>query len=95
MSSNEIISICQQLSSEGKQPSVALIKARLANKQPLPSIIAGLKQWQANPNAKVEERSVEAESATTLPLEQRVAQLEAEVLELKSVIKQLQAEFEK
>lgn len=94
MSSNEIISICQQLSSEGKQPSVALIKARLANKQPLPSIIAGLKQWQANPNSKIKEQTVEQESVTTLPLEQRVTQLEKEVLELKNIIKQLQAESE-
>lgn len=95
MSSYEIISVCQQLASEGKEPSVALIKARLSNKQPLPMIIAGLKQWQANPNVKAEAEPIEQKGEATLPLEQRVAQLEAEVLELKNIIKQLQAESEK
>lgn len=90
MSSNEIISVCQQIAQEGKEPSVALIKARLINKQPLPTIVAGLKQWRANPNAIIEQSAKEPVDQDALPLEQRVAKLEAEVMELKSMIKQLQ-----
>jgi len=91
MSSSEIISICQQLSKEGKEPSVALIKARLSRPAPMPFVIAGLKQWRANPDMKVEQQDEgkEPKSAQNQSLEQRVSALELEVKELKQLIKQL------
>ena len=89
MSHLEIIQICQQLSKEGKQPSVALIKARLIKKQPLPNIIAGFKQWQANPNQTIENKQVEPKANSTLSLEQKVDALQNEVQELKAELGQL------
>ena len=95
MSSNEIFSVCQQLDKEGKEPSVALIKARLSIKQPLPTIVAGLKYWRANPNSSAVQEIKQETKSTILPLEQRVEQLEAEVSELKDLIRKLQAESAK
>lgn len=96
MNNQEIISICQQLSKEGKEPSVALIKARLSKPAPMPFVIGGLKQWRANPNIKLENTSDEKDSssAPTQSLEQRVSALEEEVKELKVIIAKLQAESE-
>lgn len=50
---DRIILIAQQIAKEGKTPNTALIKARLPKNVPLPSIIAGLKQWQENPNKEI------------------------------------------
>ena len=75
MSNSEIYNVCNQLVNEGKEPSVALIKARLVKKQPLPLLIAGLQQWKNDPTAAVEEQPTET-SPEPLSLEQRVEQLE-------------------
>ncbi|NVK24417.1 MAG: hypothetical protein HWE10_05785 [Gammaproteobacteria bacterium] len=92
MNTANVIEVCQQLTDEGKQPSVALIKPRLAQPLPMPTIIAGLKSFKANPKQKVPTNITGNESsATPLTLEQRVAQLESEVTELKSLIAKLQA----
>lgn len=81
MNTSEIINICQQLQQEGKEPSIALIKARLTKGQPMPALIAGLQQWRANPNVKFTPSEV-PEQKMELTLEQRVAQLELQVAEL-------------
>lgn len=75
MSNSEIYNVCNQLVSEGKEPSVALIKARLVKKQPLPLLIAGLQQWKNDPNKVVEVETPET-PLEPLSLEQRVEQLE-------------------
>ena len=94
MSNEKIIAVCQQLSKEGKEPSVALVKSRLGQPLPMPLIIAGIKQWRANPNAELPQNTeaTPSDSAPTQSLEQRVDTLEQEVKELKAVIKKLQAE---
>ncbi len=46
----EILVIANQLANDGKQPSVALVKAKLTKKVPLPTIISCLKTWQHDPN---------------------------------------------
>ncbi len=91
MSNQEIISICQQLSAQGKDPSVALIKARLSTPVPMPLIIAGLKQWRANPDIKLDKKELELkpDSNTDSTLADRVSVLEKEVEELKNIIRQL------
>lgn len=96
MNNEEIISICQQLSEEGKEPTVALIKARLSKPAPMPFVIGGLKQWRANPNVKLENRSEVNDSSTpTQTIEQRVSALEEEVKDLKMVIAKLLAASER
>ena len=68
-----------------------MIKARLTQTLPLPMIIAGLKSYKANPKQTVVEQRTEAPTKASTSLEQRVQQLETEVLELKKIILQLQA----
>lgn len=90
MSTAEVISICQQLANEGKEPSVALIKARLTKVVPLPTVIAGFKSYKANPKQalpEVEQGTVQVADKT---LEARVKQLEQELEELKVIVKKLQ-----
>ena len=50
---DHIILLAQQISQEGKVPSIALLKARLPKNVPLPSIIQGLKLWKENPQKAV------------------------------------------
>ncbi len=47
--SNEILVCANQLANQGKKPSVALVKAKLTKKVPLPAIISALKNWQYDP----------------------------------------------
>ena len=91
MSTSEIVNICQQLASEGKEPSVALIKARLTQTLPLPMIIAGLKSYKANPKQTLVEQRTKAPTKASTSLEQRVKQLETELFVLKKTIPQLQS----
>lgn len=87
MSNSEIISICQALKREGKQPSIALIKGRAAKGTPMPMLISGLQQWRTNPNAEVAPSDKKAELNTEdKTLEQRVKDLEQEVAYLKSLL---------
>ena len=88
MSNAEINQICHQLAEEGKEPSVALIKARLSQKAPLPTIISGLQQWKNNPNHVVKETPTQQVSREK-GLEQRVADLEKTVETLKAQIQHL------
>jgi len=46
----EILVIANELANEGKKPSVALIKTRLTQTIPLPTIISVLKNWQHQPD---------------------------------------------
>ena len=48
--SEEIITIANTLANDGKQPTVALIKAKLTSRVPLPEIIRLLKTWQHDPS---------------------------------------------
>lgn len=93
MNTENIIAICQQLKAQGKEPSVALIKARLTTPTALPVIISGLKQWRTQPDIKVnnpEPMTNQADSAEQ-SLTERVEVLEQQVSALTQMIKQLQA----
>lgn len=50
---DRIILIAQQIAKEGKQPNIALIKARLPKNVPLPAIIQGLKIWMNDPDKTI------------------------------------------
>ncbi|QTH63987.1 hypothetical protein J1N51_00360 [Psychrosphaera ytuae] len=95
MNNQEIITICQQLESEGKSPTVALVKARMAGPKVLPVIIAGIKQYQANPTLKVtdtadeENDNLRAEPTAEGELAQRVEILEAQVEKLTQLVESL------
>ena len=89
MNTAEVITICQQLTNEGKEPSVALIKSRLSQATPLPLVIAGLKTFKANPSHIESEIKQETPEPVKIELEQRVESLEQQVAELKRQLSQL------
>ncbi|SMY18087.1 MULTISPECIES: hypothetical protein [Photobacterium] len=83
----EIEQAIKQLVIENKQPSVALIKARLTTSLPIPVIIKALQAWQKNakvPHIEKQQR--------VLTAEQRIEQLEQQVLALSTRLARLEAE---
>ena len=88
MSNQEIITICQQLHSEGKTPSVALIKSRLSGPVSMPIIISAIKSWKNNPKQQVTD-TLTRPKENHPTLEDRVAKLEDQVNDLLKVIDSL------
>ena len=46
--SNELERVLQQLSFEGKEPTVALVKSRLNTAVPIPALITVIKSWKVS-----------------------------------------------
>lgn len=84
--SQDLQQAIQSLVSEGKQPSVALVKARLAQNVPMPIIIQALQSWKMN--AKVPKIT---EHKREISLEQRIEQLEQQVAILTQRLSQLES----
>ncbi|BAX54026.1 hypothetical protein PDPUS_1_02652 [Photobacterium damselae subsp. piscicida] len=84
--SQDLQQAIQSLVSEGKQPSVALMKARLAQNVPMPIIIQALQSWKKN--AKVPKIT---EHKREISLEQRIEQLERQVAILTQRLSQLES----
>jgi len=75
--SQELKEILEQLHSEGKEATVAMVKARLSTPVPMPALITTIKSWkQSNRVPKVE---VASQQETQLD---RVTELEKQVAEL-------------
>ncbi|GAB2666218.1 hypothetical protein [Vibrio panuliri] len=75
--SRELEQVIDQLVREGKEPSVALVKARLKTSVPMPALITTIKSW------KNSQRVPKVEVATKENAESdRIAQLEALVRDL-------------
>jgi len=89
MNTAEVVAICQQLTQEGKEPSVALVKSRLTQSLPLPLVIAGLKSFKANPKQETKVSEPDEQNQEPQSLEQRVKFLENEVQELKTMLQSL------
>lgn len=87
--SSEITQALEQainsLVAEGKEPSVALIKSRLANPLPMPLIIKALQAWKKNAKVPKIEKT-----EPTISIEERVKQLEQQVAALTARIEQLE-----
>ena len=73
------------LVAEGKEPSVALIKSRLATPLPMPLIIKALQAWKKNAKIPKIEKTAQPRSQ-----EERISQLEKQVAELSARIEQLE-----
>ncbi|ELR63321.1 hypothetical protein C942_03854 [Photobacterium marinum] len=87
--SSEITQALEQainsLVAEGKEPSVALIKSRLADPLPMPLIIKALQAWKKNAKVpKIEKKE------PTISMEERVKQLEQQIAALTARIEQLE-----
>ncbi|WP_319535293.1 hypothetical protein [uncultured Vibrio sp.] len=80
----ELEAVLEQLQQEGKEPSVALVKARMRTPVPMPALIATIKSWKSvNRVPKIEvaaQKTSQEDRLTTL--ENTIAQLTARVEEL-------------
>ncbi|UYI46424.1 hypothetical protein OFO16_11310 [Vibrio natriegens] len=80
----ELETVMEQLQQEGKEPSVALVKARMKTPVPMPALITALKSWKsANRVPKIEiaaQKTSEEDRLTAL--ENTIAQLTARIAEL-------------
>ncbi|KJF85196.1 hypothetical protein [Photobacterium phosphoreum] len=82
----EIEQAIASLVADNKQPSIALIKARLTTPLPIPVIIKALQAWQKNakvPHIEKQQR--------VLTADQRIEQLEQQVLALSTRLARLEA----
>ena len=77
--SAEIEQVMNALHAEGKQPTIALVKARLTSKVPMPALVTVIKSWKSS--QKVPKVEVAAEQVEQ-PLELRVKELEQQVAAL-------------
>ena len=86
--SQELKEILEQLRKEGKEPTVALVKARLSTVIPMPALITTIKSWKsANRVPKVEVAAKTTNDACTITeLEKQVAELTARVALLEKKI---------
>ncbi|MDW6003356.1 hypothetical protein [Vibrio mangrovi] len=85
--SQELESVISQLVDEGKEPTVALVKARLSTKVPIPAIVTTIKRWKSSRQVPKIEVAVQPSVSAT---EERIAQLEQRVADLLSRVEQLE-----
>lgn len=73
----ELEAILTSLHNEGKEPCVALVKARLSTSVPMPALITAIKSWKsANRVPKIEIAATSANETDRISvLEQQVADL--------------------
>lgn len=98
---DEISILANQIANKGSKPTVALIKAKLNKKVPLPVIISTLKAWQHDPSfiALPEEKQIITEKDTAnsfakinsleQELHNELTDMKKEIVELKQLVKQL------
>ncbi|MCG9684309.1 hypothetical protein L1D31_17365 [Vibrio sp. Isolate23] len=86
--SQELREVLEQLQKEGKEPTVALVKARLSTVVPMPALITTIKSWKsANRVPKVEIASkANGESNRIAQLEKQVADLTKRLIKLEAKI---------
>ena len=82
----ELDAVMEQLQQQGKEPTVALVKARMKTPVPMPALIATIKSWKsANRIPKVEVAvQTPKEEDRIVALENTVAKLVARVEELEA-----------
>lgn len=97
----EVLIAANQVANQGKKPTVALIKAKLKKKIPLPEIISVLKTWQHDPdfiNLPGEKGSIPNQETPHTPanngdfeqvLHQELVNMKKEILELKILVQEL------
>ncbi len=85
----ELKAIIAQLVEEGKEPSVALVKARLSQPVPMPAIISTIKSWKTSKRVP----KVEVTAAASLSAEQRIEQLEQQVAALLQRVARLESQL--
>jgi len=81
----ELETVMQSLADQGKEPTVALVKARLSTPVPMPAIISALKGWKSSQRIpKIEVAKPQQND------NDRIAQLEQQVADLMRRIEALE-----
>ncbi|HDM8132450.1 TPA: hypothetical protein P0E15_001988 [Vibrio harveyi] len=84
----ELEAVMEQLQQQGKEPTVALVKARMKTPVPMPALIATIKSW------KSANRIPKVEVAVQKPKEEnRIAALEETVVKLTARVEELEAKL--
>jgi len=95
--SDEITIIANQIANQGKKPTVALVKTKLRNPAPLPTIISILKNWTHDPKhinltTESEDKAQMRQGSTAISpeikkaIELALQPMENEIAELKALI---------
>ncbi|NOH83057.1 hypothetical protein F0249_04485 [Vibrio sp. 03-59-1] len=83
--SAELENVLQTLKEQGKEPTVAIVKARLSSPVPMPALITTIKSWKNNHRVPKVEIAQTADST-----QDKIAQLEAQVKALTARIEALE-----
>ncbi|EEX91648.1 hypothetical protein VIOR3934_10550 [Vibrio orientalis CIP 102891 = ATCC 33934] len=81
--SQELKDVLEQLHAEGKEPTVALVKARLSTPVPMPALITTLKSWKSSnrvPKIEVAAKKQDVDSDRIEQLEKQVQDLTARLI---------------
>jgi hypothetical protein len=89
--SQELKGVLEQLHAEGKEPTVALVKARLSTSVPMPALITTLKSWKTSNRVPKVEVAAKQEVADI----DRIEQLEKQVIDLTARLVALEEKLEK
>ncbi len=82
----ELNQIFTSLEAEGKEPSMALVKARLSTTVPMPALITALKNWKSTKRVP----KIEVAAEQTISADERIAKLEATIEKLTARIEALE-----
>ncbi|PWI34477.1 hypothetical protein DI392_05040 [Vibrio albus] len=81
----ELTQIMNALHQQGKEPTLALVKARLSSPVPMPALITAIKSWKNSKKVPKVEVARQEDSD-----QERIRQLEQQVQELTSRIQALE-----
>ena len=86
-----ITELCNSLSSQGKKPTVALIRSQASRPLLIPDVIKGLQGWKQNPQAfdNIEVSTIKSPPETQHPLAERVQVLERQVADISAQLNAL------
>lgn len=88
--SQELKEVLEQLHQEGKEPTIVIVKARLASPVPMPALIATIKSWKSSNRVP----KIEIAAPAPLSSDDRIAQLESQIQVLTQRITSLEAKLD-
>ncbi|KAB0302967.1 hypothetical protein F2Z80_02900 [Vibrio fortis] len=86
--SDELKSVLEGLQAQGKEPTVALVKARMSTPVPMPALITTIKSWKSANRVPKVEVAAPQDNATD-----KLAQLEQQMIALTERVTQLEAKL--
>ena len=86
--SDELKSVLEGLQAQGKEPTVALVKARMSTPVPMPALITTIKSWKSANRVPKVEVAAPQDNATD-----KLAQLEQQLIALTERVTQLEAKL--